>query len=545
MSTPISTSTPKTWTLPAVTEAELATLAGLVAFVLKPGDTVTLAGPLGAGKTTFARAVIRALLADPSAEVPSPTFSLVQAYETPRFTLAHADLYRLGGATDLAELGLDDALSTGAILIEWPERAGDGLAPARLEIEFSETTSAEVGGVEARRISLRGTGDWPARLIRSQAEWELIAKAGWSGALVHYLQGDASPRRYARLVRVPHPSLTRGEEADSVLLMDAPRMPDGPPIRDGLPYSRIAHLAEDVRPFVAVGSALRCAGLSAPAIIAQDLDRGLLLIEDLGDRVFGSEIAKGAAQMPLWRSATDALLALRTMPPPETLAITVSPPFFPAELGEGSREHHLPDYDRRALVIETELLLDWYWPAMVGSRPPDTARSAFAAAWAPVFDRLLALPTGWVLRDYHSPNLIWLPERAAPANVGIIDFQDAMRGHPAYDLVSLLQDARLDVPPAIEAELLDHYCNSATAGGADFSSVDFRFAYAALGAQRNTKILGIFARLARRDGKPGYLRHVPRIWGYLARDLATPELAPLRAWYDQHLPAELRGRSLA
>ncbi len=557
MSTSTRTPASTTWTLPAVPEAELVTLAGLVAFALKPGDTVTLAGNLGAGKTTFARAAIRALLADPLAEVPSPTFSLVQTYETPRFPLAHADLYRLSDDADLAELGLDEALATGALLIEWPERAADELAAGRLEIGLSETASGD-----ARRVCLTGTGDWPARLARIEAAWELISAAGWSRALVHYLQGDASPRRYARLVKVlppplrgrdgeggiaeqpmsgghppnpfPPPPTTphAGEGSASALLMDSPRMPDGPPIRDGLPYSRIAHLAEDVRPFVAVGAALAGAGLSAPAILAQDLERGLLLIEDLGDRVLGAEIANGADQLPLWRAATDALLALRKVPAPERLAM-------------GGGHHHLPLYDRRAMTIETELLLDWYWPALLGTPCPAEARAAFAAGWNAVFDRLLSLPTGWVLRDYHSPNLIWLPQRPAPANVGIIDFQDAMRGHPAYDLVSLLQDARLDVPAAIEAELLDHYCNAATAAELDFSIADFRFAYAALGAQRNTKILGIFARLARRDGKPGYLAHIPRIWGYLARDLAAPDLALLRAWYDQHLPAEVRGRRLA
>jgi tRNA threonylcarbamoyl adenosine modification protein YjeE len=514
----------QTWTLPAVTEAELATLAGLVAFALKPGDAVTLAGNLGAGKTTLARGLIRALLADPQAEVPSPTFSLVQTYETPRFPLAHADLYRLSDAAELAELGLEETLTAGVILVEWPERAHLELPPARLAISL-----AEAGDAETRSVSFYAAGDWPQRLARIEASWALILAAGWAGALVHYLQGDASPRRYARLL---HQATLGKAGTSSALLMDAPRMPDGPPVRDGLPYSRIAHLAEDVLPFVAVANDLRGGGLSTPAIFAQDLDRGLLLIEDLGDRVFGGEIAQGTDQSMLWRAATDALLALRRVPVRERMAV-------------GNASHSLPFYDRRAMAIETELLLDWYWPALLGTPPPAAARDAFASAWNEVFERLVALPTGWVLRDYHSPNLIWLPDRPAPRNVGIIDFQDAMRGHAAYDLVSLLQDARLDVPPAIETEMLDHYCRTATAADQDFSDPDFRFAYAALGAQRNTKILGIFARLARRDGKPGYLRHIPRIWGYLARDLASPDLVALRAWYDQHLPEELRGRSLA
>ena len=149
-----------------------------------------------------------------------------------------------------------------------------------------------------------------------------------------------------------------------------------------------------------------------------------------------------------------------------------------------------------------------------------------------------------MLRDYHSPNLIALAERAAPRDTGIIDFQDALIGPEAYDLVSLLQDARLDVPATIESELLESYIAAAAAQEPAFDEALFRYTYAALGAQRNTKILGIFARLAKRDGKRQYLAHIPRIWGYLARDLAHPELHPLRAWYDTHLPPSIRGRAL-
>jgi len=312
--------------------------------------------------------------------------------------------------------------------------------------------------------------------------------------------------------------------------MDAPRQPDGPPVRDGLPYSRIAHLAEDVRPFVAVAAALRGAGLSAPQIYAQDLEKGLLIVEDLGDRVFGTEVAAHDVQDDLWHAATDALLALHKVRIPHRLPI-----------GEGM-VHVLPSYDRRALTIETELLIDWYWPAIHGTDIPAEAREDFTAAWDAIFDRLLSLPTGLVLRDYHSPNLVWLPERSGVDRVGMLDFQDAVLGPPAYDLVSLTQDARVDVPERLEAKLIAHYCSVAAAQDAGFSVADFHFAYRALGAQRNTKILGIFARLARRDGKPHYLRHIPRIWGYLTRDLAAPELQTLRAWYDLHLPSELRSR---
>ena len=156
---------------------------------------------------------------------------------------------------------------------------------------------------------------------------------------------------------------------------------------------------------------------------------------------------------------------------------------------------------------------------------------------------MLQAPRGWVLRDYHSPNLIAL-DRAAPRDVGIIDFQDALIGPEAYDLVSLLQDARLDVPEPIERALIERYIASVTAKDASRDAAQFRFEYAALGAQRNTKILGIFARLAKRDGKRAYLAHIPRIWGYLARDLSHPELSALKAWYDAHMPPAASTRAL-
>ena len=230
--------------------------------------------------------------------------------------------------------------------------------------------------------------------------------------------------------------------------MDAPRQPDGPPVRDGKAYSRIAHLAEDmVRPFVAIGAVLREAGLSAPEVAAMDLDKGLLLVEDLGDRAFGEELASGrTTQAELWRAAVDALIRLRSLPVPASLP-----------LPDGA-SYTLPRRDRAAFEIEIELLLDWYWPAIKGAPAPPSVRAEFEALWTPVLDRLLALPGGWFLRDYHSPNLMWLPERQGIARVGILDFQDALNEHAAFDLVSLLQDARVTVPDALERELFGHYC---------------------------------------------------------------------------------------
>ena len=515
-------------TIPGIRESDLARLAEDIAFAARPGDVIALRGNLGAGKTTLARAIIHALGCDEREEIPSPTFTLVQTYATRRMPVAHFDLYRLNAASEIEELGLDLALKRGIALIEWPERASGTLPASRLEILLEDESGGSAREESAtRRVSLMGEGDWAARLPRLVAMRTLMAAGGLESeaSRLGYLQGDASVRRYARITRAP---------GAGAILMDWARQPDGPVIRNGLPYSRIAHLAEDVRPFVAVAAALRALGLSVPAIYAQDLDRGFLLIEDLGDRVFGHEVEIGAAdQALLWRTAAETLAALSVVVPPSELPV-----------GDGT-EHRLPAYDRGALSIETELLLDWHWPALHGSPVPDDVRAEFLSQWGIVFDRLAALPSGWVLRDYHSPNLLWLPEREGIARVGVIDFQDAMRGPPAYDFVSLLQDARVDVAPELEAAVFDHYCAAVTARQTGFDRDAFAFAYAALGAQRNTKILGIFARLAKRDGKPGYLRHVPRLWRYLERDLAHPDLAGLKRWYDRCFPAEARGHAFA
>ena len=515
---------------------------------------VALSGDLGAGKTTFARALIRALLADPAAEIPSPTFSLVQVYPAPRFEVAHLDLYRLAGEDELDELGLDEILTHGAAIIEWPERAPNLRAPVRLDIHFTQGSEPDL-----RTIRFSASGSWAKRLGRiEQMSRFLDGEPEWARATSAYLQGDASARAYARLATsspapcgvggsptidgrespppgLPHEGGGAGAEvgkevkrAQSAILMDQPRQPDGPPIRDGRPYSRIAGLAEDVRPFVAVASALRGCNLSAPEIFAADLDNGFLVLEDFGDRVYGAELAAGASQEELWRAATEALLVLGTIPVPDAI---------PLPNGD---VHRVPAQDSDVLGIEVDLLPEWYWPAVHGGPIPPDVRADFDAAWSAVFDRLDGEPAGWVLRDYHSPNLVWLPEREGYQRAGLLDFQDALKGSLAYDLVSLLQDARLDVPDKLEHKLLAYYLRMRGAVEPGFDAGRFQFAYAALGVQRNTKILGIFARLAARDGKRAYLRHIPRIWGYLARGLAHPELAALSRWFDAHFPQAIR-----
>jgi hypothetical protein len=503
-----------------LTESGVSRLAQEIAFLLQPGDTLALEGDLGAGKSTFARALIRAIAGNPELEVPSPTFTLVQSYETPRFEIAHFDLYRLSNPAEIDELGLEAALARGISVIEWPSLGGDRISSERFTFRFDETASPE-----RRNVLIDTTDSLSARLDRFAAIRDFVVLAGWGepSTVFSYLQGDASPRRYARLVK---------SDGTRAIVMDSPQRPDGPPIRDGKSYSTIAHLAENVGAFVAIDSTLHGAGLSVPRILFADLAQGLLIIEDFGDKVFGAELARGRDQASLWERGVDVLIALQSKKPPERIALSDGTAF------------ELPIADEGVLEIETQLLLDWYWPALHGTTAPQQARDEFTMRWSRIFDRVLKQPKTWLLRDFHSPNLIALDDRESPRDIGIIDFQDAMIGPSAYDLVSLLQDARVDVPAELEKQLLDHYIAAAMARDPTFDSPEFRFAYAALGAQRNTKILGIFARLAMRDGKGQYLAHVPRIWGYLDRDLQHEGLAALRAWYDENLPRSLRAEAL-
>ncbi len=302
--------------------------------------------------------------------------------------------------------------------------------------------------------------------------------SGWAGSVIEPLPGDASFRRYFRLRR----------NGASAMLMDAP-----PP-------------QEDTGPFLHVGQWLRAHHLRAPEIYAQDSGRGLVLMEDFGDARMRDHLdLVPGDEAGAYRAAIDALVSLHALPPG---------PFEP--------------YDMAVYQREAALFCEWFCPAAGISADAVRYAAAWDAALAPMLPR--QQPGVTVLRDYHAENIMLL----ADGGQGLIDFQDALVGHRAYDLVSLLQDARRDVPPALERAMLDYY--AAAAGGGE----EFEADYARLGAQRNAKIVGIFARLWKRDGKPRYLAMIPRVWEALERDLEHPALAPVAAWFDANVPADIR-----
>jgi len=324
---------------------------------------------------------------------------------------------------------------------------------------------------------------------RNDAIARFLECEGWGDAVRSALAGDASFRRYERL---------EGPRGRAVL-MDAP--PEN----------------EEVRPFVRIARYLVDQGYSAPRILAADEAAGLLLLEDLGDDLFTRLLAEDGTNEPeLYAAAIDLLADLHQKAPPLGLA----------------------PYDEAPLQAEADLFVDWYLPRKRRRPTPESERAAYRALWRRVYPLAAEAKPVLVLRDYHADNLIWLPERQGVARVGLLDFQDALLGARAYDLVSLLEDARRDVAPQVVRAGIERYLKAA--GGLDRAR--FLAAYAVLGAQRNVKILGIFTRLLKRDGKPQYLRYLPRVWRLLEGDLKHPALQELAHWFDHAVPPQERER---
>jgi len=318
---------------------------------------------------------------------------------------------------------------------------------------------------------------------RDTAIAAFLSASGWDGALRRPLAGDASNRRYERL---------HDPKRGAAVLMDAP--PDR---------------GEDVRPFVQIGAHLTGLGLSAPRVIAADETTGLLLLEDLGDDLFARVLTRDPGAEPaLYEAATDVLIRLAQSAPPVGVA----------------------EYDAAHMGEAASLAISWYRKALSGDAPADLEQE-FQAEVQAICQAHCGGPRSLALRDFHAENLIWLPDRAGQARVGLLDFQDATTVHPAYDLVSLLEDARRGVPEALSDAMTQRFIDAT-----GYDAADFLRARATLSAQRNLRILGVFARLGLRDGKPHYLAFVPRVWNLLQRDLRHPDLAPLRASVTRHLP---------
>lgn len=340
----------------------------------------------------------------------------------------------------------------------------------------------------------------PASLTQARFEQvqALLSGTAFNGAELFPLAGDASFRRYIRI--------RKGEQ--SAMIMDAP------PAK------------EDVRPFVHAAEYLCESGFSAPNILAQDAAAGLLLLEDLGDDSFtrvlkqAGDAQRAKLEPQLYSAAIDVLVAWHDQQ---------------KQFSNPSRLI-IPLYDEALLMREICLFSDWFMPQVLGKQQALSLAEEYKALWRELLASSPLDTSLWVHRDYHADNLMWLPERSGIQRVGLLDFQDGVYGDAAYDLVSLLEDARRDVPDEVVSAVLDRYIRES---GADAQRL--KAAYALLGAQRNSKIIGIFARLAARDGKQHYLDYLPRVWRHLERDLAHPSLAKLKQWVDRHIAPQHRG----
>lgn len=465
---------------------------------LAPGDVVHLVGDLGAGKTTLARALIRALADDGDHEVPSPTFTLVQTYDDLPVPVMHVDLYRLDDPDEVIELGLDEARASHALLVEWPEKGGDQLPEADLVVSFTSDACDE------RRVELVcSSADLQERWKRSRAIRSFLTAWRKHGNRSRLL-GDASARSY-EIIRV---------DEQPLVLMNDPALPDGPESAAQRAYADAFHLATEVRPFVAIAQLLDARGFTVPTVVASDLDDGLLLLSHLGqDRIVDSE---GRPIAERYIAAADCLASLHSQDWPDTV-----------ELSDGSA-YSIPTFDANAMRIGLSLLPEWWGKE---NALEQSEADALYDLWQPIFDGLQHGYADLVLRDYHSPNILWQSGVQDHHRVGLIDFQDAVLGPGAYDLASLVRDARATVLEDLQEDMLTAYCKRAASLSQTFDEPRLRRDVAALAACRSSRLLGLWVRLDLRDGKPGYRRHEPRTKAYLAQSLRHPDLGELRSWY--------------
>lgn len=353
---------------------------------------------------------------------------------------------------------------------------------------------------------------------------DFLKAAGLAAAARAPLPGDASTRRYERLTTAAGTTL---------MLMDQPPAMESHPCdpswtpeeRRARGWNAVARLsAGRIEAFAAVAEHMRHAGLSTPEIIAVDPGAGLAVIEDFGDDLFARVIEAGEPQAPLYLAAVDALARLHLNG------------LLPTTMQGPGGEWPLLTYDATALQGGADLFVEWMPRLHPDLDFGPAALDEWRAAWAPV--AAMGEQKAWVVahRDYHAENLIWLPQRADHRRVGLIDFQDAVLAHPVWDLHSLLQDARRDVPPELETIGFDHYC--------EVMMVDreaYWRDYTALAALNEARILGVFARLIARDGKPRYRQFMPRVWAHLNTNLQRPGLEAVAAWFGRHVPASRRG----
>jgi N-acetylmuramate 1-kinase len=414
--------------------------------------------------------------------------------------VSHFDLYRFNDPHEIDELGLDEALQNGIALIEWPQKAGALLPSNCIHMTFTHDG-------EGRTAHMNCPDLIAPRIERTLRLRAFLQRSGYGEAMRQPFAGDASPRVY---------ELINDANGTQLVVMDQRSAPAGPPVWKGKAYRDVAHTTTPtVHPFIAIGTALGTKGFTTPRILHRDLDENLLILEHLGNGSFLDPSGKPVAER--YTLAAELLAEIHTAG-------------FDQHLNYAAIQWDLPEFDRDALMIEASLALDWYLPHRLGRTATQGERTEFFAAWDELFETLDTSSYGIMLRDYHSPNLVWRGLKSGFDRLGVLDFQDALWGPGAYDLASLAQDARVTIEPEIEAKTIEAYINARSTITV-FDQAKLRREYAIMALQRNTKILGIFIRLERRDGKPQYLAHLPRIETYVRRTLKSSGFSRLQAFY--------------
>ena len=484
--------------------------AGWIAPRLNKGDWLLLSGDLGAGKTELARCIIRQVFGE-GTDVPSPTFTLIQHYESRDIKLLHTDLYRLESSEEILELGLLDETDS-IVLVEWPEKLGTYVPTEAVMVHLEDIGSTRQCTLSVNSDNadfFQGLDDF---IDREKVLTDFLEKNGYGQAVRATLAGDASRRRYERL------------ELDNkrFILMDWQALPN-----DNDAYKAKVFLSNSVTDFRNICAYLIRCGLSAPEIFAQDDAQGLLVLEDFGTLNFTHSIDAKDPHLPIFYHET--IMALAALYHHADTENPEQARQFDAKVSSPVR------YDKAVILTEIQQFIDWYMPSQ-GKTLSDTALTKWEEIWASLVSKLEAMKIHDVmmLRDVHSPNLHWLGNRQSIRRVGFIDIQDGIAGHPAYDVVSLLQDARRDLPEDYEGRFKALYVAETGLDAADFDT-----AYNIFGVQRNLRILGIFVRLSKMQGKSSYLQHIPRVNGYIKNGLAHEALANLREWFENYVPEVL------
>ncbi len=480
-------------------------LATKIAKYIVAGDIIRLTGDLGVGKSVFARSIIKAL-GHKGKHIPSPTFTLIQAYDDTRLPVAHIDLYRIESQDEVEEIGVECWLDNGLIIVEWPEKALNWFPeqkPDLLDFHIMEmdnsgtlTVHIEQGEGEERKITISGGDSWNRRLsliegaytrpVTNEGRQEFVAKCGFRNHVISPVSADASFRSYWR---INTPDGCR-------VIMDSP-----PPIENVEPVIKMTRYFEKI-------------GVHVPHIYEKDEENGYLLLEDFGNTTVRDGILNHNKPLEPWYyKSVDVLAHLATQPLPD-----------------------IRQYTKKALWSEVSRFIDWYLPCARSHATHTADRRAFKEMWEPLFDKILDVPQTTVLWDYHADNLMMLCDgepREGLEDIGVIDFQDARIGPVSYDMSMLLQDVRFEIPKALEQKLLQYFINSQDC----LDEEKFLQSYRLINLQRTLKIIGGFTRLHFRDGKDNYLQYLPRCWQIVDEALEDPLCREIKTFMQGIVPS--------